>query len=67
MTKEQIKETIEAEISEICCEFGLCREAAIEPVMNNLLTSYFIGELSKEDLEECANYLGLDVNLANCK
>ena len=65
MTKEEIKNYVEDDIAYHCGEFDLPREVAIETVMINIICRYKNGELSKEDLLSCADYLGytLDVEL----
>ena len=65
MTKEEIKNYVEDDIAYHCGEFDLPREVAIETVMINIICRYKNGNLSREDLVGCADYLGytLDVDL----
>ena len=63
MTKNEIKKYVEDQIEYHCEEFGLEREEVEEVVMKNIVIHFYNDEISGDDLVECGNYLGYEIDL----
>ena len=63
MTKETIRSYVEDEIAYHIDESGWEREDVMEVAMLNMLYRYANDMLAKEDLLQCANYLGYELNM----
>ena len=63
MNKSEIKKYVEDQIAYHCDEFGLVREEVVSVVLLNCIEYFHRGELSKEDLLACADYLNLVIDL----
>ena len=64
MTKKEIKEYVENDIQNACDEGGLSREEVLETVLINIIYRYEIGLLTKEDLLQCGEYLGVELDMS---
>ena len=63
MTKKEIKKYVEDQIEYHCEEFGLEREEVEDVVMKNIVIHFYNDEISGDDLVECGNYLGYQIDL----
>lgn len=63
MNKEEIKEFVEGMIEYHCSEFGLEREEVIDVVITNIVYSYYESMITEQELVDCCEYLGYEVDL----
>ncbi len=64
MTTEEKTKLIETRKQELAEEHGLtCPEEIVHATFDSFLEEFFFGEMSREDLEEYASLMGLELHL----
>ena len=63
MNKNEIKQLVEENIQFHSEEFGLEREEAVDIVFKNFVIDYEFEKISKEDLLQCVEYLGYEIDI----
>ncbi len=64
MIKEEKLKLLEKRKQEIIKQYGLdCDKQIIEVLLNDLFQEFFLGEISRDELEEYASLMGYELNL----
>ena len=63
MNKQQIEKLITERNESLIQETGLCERELQEAVVNSFLQDFFFEAISKEELDQIADYLGVQISI----
>ncbi len=63
MNKQHIENLIKERTESLIQETGLCGKELQESVINSFLQDFFFEEISKEELDQIADQLGVQINI----